>query len=311
MLTQAQKTRLGIFVLSTIGLLVAAVSVLAGRAVFRSQDQYYVYFKESVSGLEEGAAVKLNGVRVGRVQSLRILPRDVSKVEAEIGLLPNTPVKESTRAVIQTAGLTGLRYIELMGSTTGSDRLSPGSTIEADVSFLAEMTGKADDITDEMHQLLRNVVQLTSAENQGKITTIMDSFKQFADNSNRLVETSQTNLKTGVELLQKNTAGIAEVTQQINLMLEENRESLKKTVEMTRAALGPEGLQKTMAELDKTLASSRVLLDTLNLGMTQNLKELSRVLQSMDRTLVNLEQFTRAIKDQPSALLGGRRSGKN
>jgi phospholipid/cholesterol/gamma-HCH transport system substrate-binding protein len=340
MLTQAQKARLGAFVLLCLGTLVLAVTLLAGRVLLTRSDRYVVYFTESVSGLEVGAPVKLNGVRVGLIDEIRIPPDDISQVEVSLALLPDTPVKVDTRASIGMSGLTGLRYVELIGGTRKAKRLKRPGPIRADMSFMATMADRAGDITDEMHVLLRQVVQLTNSENQAKITSIMDSLAQFAENSNRLVETSQTNLKQGIEILERNTSGIAELTREVHAMMAENREALRRTtaateqavahlarilgdqqldrvlkstaatLDSTQAVLGPEGVRRTMAELDRTLASSRKLIESLDQAVTLSTRDLAGAMQNLERTLANLEQFTRTIKEQPTSLLSGRRGGK-
>jgi phospholipid/cholesterol/gamma-HCH transport system substrate-binding protein len=309
MLSQRQKARLGLFVLLSTGLLSTAVTVLAGRAIFSPQDRYRVHFTESVSGLEEGAPVKLNGVRVGSVEHIRILPEDIGKVDVRLALLPGTPVKVDTTATIATTGLTGLRYVELARGTREAKLLRPGSVIPTDPSFLSGMSDKADAIMMDMHQLLRQVVEMTSSENQEKITSIMDSFSELAENSKRLVETSQSNLSQGVELLEKNTSGIAELTARLNAMVEESSGRVRSTTEATERAA--QGLEQTLAELSRTLVASRTMVENLDRNTMQGIKDMSTMMRNLDRTLGNLEELSRTLKDQPSSLLIGRRGGRN
>jgi ABC-type transporter Mla subunit MlaD len=62
----------GAFVLGGLALGAAALLALGGRRPFASRRRIVVFFDESVSGLERGAAVKFRGVHSGRV--VKIVP---------------------------------------------------------------------------------------------------------------------------------------------------------------------------------------------------------------------------------------------
>ena len=80
----------------------------------RDYNRYEIYFTGSVSGLDKGAAVRYLGVGVGRVQNMRIDPRDSGRVEVVVDIDSTTPISEHTVAELQLQGVTGLLYIDLM-----------------------------------------------------------------------------------------------------------------------------------------------------------------------------------------------------
>ena len=55
------------FVLGALLLGVIAFLSFGGTNVFTKPSRFLIYFNESVSGLDPGAAVKMTGVRIGRV----------------------------------------------------------------------------------------------------------------------------------------------------------------------------------------------------------------------------------------------------
>jgi paraquat-inducible protein B len=63
---------IGSFVLGAVLLLVVAVFLFGGAALFASKRTLVSYFPGSVQGLREGSSVVLNGVRVGYVKSIRL-----------------------------------------------------------------------------------------------------------------------------------------------------------------------------------------------------------------------------------------------
>jgi len=59
--------RLGIFVLAAIGALLAAILIFGSGQFFKKSFMVETYVKQSVTGLDAGAAVRFRGVKIGQV----------------------------------------------------------------------------------------------------------------------------------------------------------------------------------------------------------------------------------------------------
>ncbi len=68
----SNPTLIGSFVLGAVALLVVAVLLFGGAALFASKRTLVSYFPGSVQGLREGSSVVLNGVRIGYVKEIRL-----------------------------------------------------------------------------------------------------------------------------------------------------------------------------------------------------------------------------------------------
>src|SRR6185312_11652939 len=60
------------FVLGAMLVGVIAFLSFGGSNVFSKPARFFIYFNESVSGLDPGAAVKITGVRIGRVAAVNV-----------------------------------------------------------------------------------------------------------------------------------------------------------------------------------------------------------------------------------------------
>ena len=69
---QAHYFKIGLFVVAATALAVIGIVVLGAGKWFEKSAMVETYFFESVQGLEVGAPVRLRGVRVGRVESIRL-----------------------------------------------------------------------------------------------------------------------------------------------------------------------------------------------------------------------------------------------
>jgi phospholipid/cholesterol/gamma-HCH transport system substrate-binding protein len=104
----------GLFI---IGLSVAAAlfAVWLTSSGHRDDVVYRIHFTESVSGLTLGDTVKFHGVDVGTVKALAIDAVDPRRVQVDVALRKDTPVKTDTKATLKFKGITGVIFIELSG----------------------------------------------------------------------------------------------------------------------------------------------------------------------------------------------------
>jgi paraquat-inducible protein B len=72
MSSKTNPTAVGAFVIGAIAISVIAVMVLGGSSLFDRRFECIVYFDESISGLDTGAPVEFQGVRVGTVTDVRL-----------------------------------------------------------------------------------------------------------------------------------------------------------------------------------------------------------------------------------------------
>ena len=69
MAEQASKTVIGVFVVSSIAMLIAGVIIFGSGDMFKKTIKYVMFFEDSVKGLAVGAPVIWHGVEVGSVRA--------------------------------------------------------------------------------------------------------------------------------------------------------------------------------------------------------------------------------------------------
>jgi paraquat-inducible protein B len=123
------------FVLGALVLSVIAFLSFGGTNIFSKPTRFLVYFNESVSGLDPGASVKVNGVRIGRVAAVNVRYDQKSKealvqviCEVDRNILTDSAgrsidltspaelqalIDHGLRARLSLTGITGLLFVEL------------------------------------------------------------------------------------------------------------------------------------------------------------------------------------------------------
>jgi len=330
MITRTQKVRLGVFLVLSAALLVGTLAVVAGLQITEKRDTYRVRFNVSVSGLEPGAPVKYHGVRVGIVETVRIDREDVSQVLVTLALDAGTPVKTDTRAVMNLTGITGLKFIELVGGTAESAFVKPGEEITSSVSLIDRLTGQAEVIAAKVERLLNNMVEMTNPDNRARVARILEEAEDLIAAGARVLEENRANLHDITASLRETTQGlastVASVEREVAATLGEFRVTavaLRKLVtsEQVAAALDEfERLARTLrskaagVDLGALVADLRALSNAagrlvadLNLAVVRSREDLFGSLSYLLEGLENFSEFARIIRENPSLLLSGPR----
>ncbi len=345
MISRVEKIRLGVFLVTSSAVLIVTLVVLAGINLTKTTEKFKVYFNESVSGLEIGATVKYNGVRVGQVAEISIPSKNVNRVLVTLELDPGIPVKKDTKAVLTGMGITGLKFVELSGGTDAADPVLPGGTIQSGKSFMGIIGGKAEDIAVKMELALNKINALMSDHNISNIDDIVLNVKNVTSNVNKLVEDSDDKIAKIINDLSKASSDVGEAAASaknamgnVDRLVTSASPGIEEIVRNLTTASG--SFRKTAQDLTKvndilgklsdTIKSFQGKLEAVDVaGISGGVKEsvdeakatinsIRRIVdtsrenifhstKSLKRTIRNLEDFSAEIRDQPSLLLSNKK----
>ena len=93
-----------------------------------SDDQKFdIFFKQSLTGLAVGSPVAFNGVPVGAIDEIKLLPETPQFVRVRISVAEEVPVLQGTTAAVEGVGFTGVSQIALSGAMQGAEPITaPG-----------------------------------------------------------------------------------------------------------------------------------------------------------------------------------------
>ncbi len=327
--TRAQKVRLGVFVVVSLTLLLLTLVMLAGLRFTDVRDTYLVRFPDSVSGLEVGAQVKYSGVRVGRVESVRINPDDVSEVLVSVSLERGTPIKTDTVAVLNLAGITGLKFIELTGGSRESGFIEPGGEIQAGASLLDRLSGQAEEIATKVEMLLNSMNLMFSEENRARISAILDNLEQGTAVAVAMADDNRESLRLTMENVAEVSAALVPAIENLDreaqatlVAITDSATALGRTIERARIErvsnqaerllvtahrkirdTDVEGLVGIMNQL---VAHADQLVTSLNVTVLRSREDLYGSLSYLLEGMENFSDFARMVRENPSLLLSGR-----
>jgi len=164
----------GLFII-VISVAAALFAVWLTRSGHSDDVVYRIHFTESVSGLTLGDPLKFHGVDVGNVKAMAIDAADPRRVEVDVALRKDTPVKTDTRATLKLKGITGVIFIELNGGAVQAKSLvdatpagqvpeipADRSTLATLIDELPKVVAKFSALEDRAGKVVSDVGGLTS-----------------------------------------------------------------------------------------------------------------------------------------------------
>ncbi len=257
------EIRAGVFLLLSFVVVVVMVFAVSDiQSLFKKKKEVKVLFSSS-EGLEKNAPVRYSGMKIGKVESVRIAPEYNDKVMVTLSVYQDTLVKQDTKASIKTLGLVGGKYVELSSGSPGAPPLGPGETLTGEESM------KLEDLT----KAALTVV--------GKLTNI-------ATNLDRMLgdPALSRSIKATVQNLQKVSANIKTMTSS----KEEVAQGLKKL---------PELLKK----LEESADNLKSITETSDKIVGDNKRKIDAAMDSFRDMAKNLKETTDDVKAHPWKLL--------
>ena len=153
------EVKTGLLVITCIAILMGFTLLAGNLSFFKEQYGVKALFGK-VAGVEEAAPVRLNGVEVGKVDTVELIYTKDGDTKVLLGLIldENIKLRKGAKAYITTLGLMGEKYIELSAGNKGEEFIKTGSTIMGeDPMQMEEMVNIAKRIADEVDATLGDI----------------------------------------------------------------------------------------------------------------------------------------------------------
>lgn len=264
----SREIKTAVLVLMSILLFIWGYNFLKGKNLFDNNNKLYVIY-ENVAGLAPSAPVTLNGLTIGKVNSITINPD--GKLLVELHITTDFPISKSSIAEIYDSGLVGGRQIAIKPNL-----LDKNYTVSGDYLQASSKLGLTDALAQQLEPL------------QAKIQQLLENADVLFSNVNDILDTqTRQNLKNSIASLNTTLSEFSVASKSINELLAENKSKLN----------------STLKNVDKVSGNFATISDSLakaNLGQT--VKNLEKTLAKVDKIMSELEQgngtMGKLIKDE-------------
>ena len=276
--------RLGVFVLAAIGVLIAVILIFGGGKIFQKSFMVETYIKQSVTGLDAGAAVRFRGVKIGQVTAIGLsgdmyekdLPfqerRQYVVVRMQIFGDKVNPeqisefVKNNLRARVKSMGITGVNYVEF--DFVSNTNMTPPLVYEwkPEYPVIPSLPNQADEIISGIQKLITSLNEM------------------HIDGTGKKLDTLLGNLNVLMAGDGKSDGGAIRTVKDLNVILERISKATDK-----------DELNTLMRELVAATTSLRQTITSVQ-GDT------ALTMENIKQASENLNEFSRIASQSPSSL---------
>ena len=302
--TRSNHVLVGTVTLALIAGLLMFIVWLAGLSN-KATSCFDIYFSQGVGGLNKGSSVNYQGVPVGQIEKISLMPDRPEFVWVRISVDAETPIFHGTTAQINGVGFTGVSEIALEGAVKGAkplQQLGPQGcpVIPASSGGLGALLNSAPELIDRIQRLTERLTEMLSDKNQNSIADILEN----VDKTTRVLAERAPDLADAMQdaRIAARNAGIA--AQRVGALADStNRlvnEQAMPAAEDLRKAIA--AVQRTADTLDSVVAEAKPGIQNFS---KSTLPEANRLVRDMRDLTDSLSQFSdRLNNDGAMGVLG-------
>lgn len=330
MKTRFNPAVVGMFVLGAALLLLLAFVSFGGSNIFTKPTRFVVYFDESVSGLDPGAAVKVSGVRIGRVAAINVLydsatraaqvqticevdrnvliDRDGNTIELTNPVEMQGLIDRGMRAKLNLQGITGLMFVDLSFEdpreypAPKDVRADPYPVVPAILSPISEVQSSLVEIVADIKRanisgLSKDLRALVGTANKKLGDLDVKALGERITGAALAVEkfVSSPDAQQSFAHLNAAVADLRALVTKIDGQVGPVSDDLKRTLADTQAAL---------KSIDAAAVTTRRFVQSQgNLG-----EDVTRTLQEIAQAADAIQRLAELLERNPNALLVGRKA---
>lgn len=303
---EARYAWVGVAVLALVALLVGGMYWLTGGTENKVVKRYIVYFeKQSLEGLQIGSDVRMQGIKVGKVEDYAITPGQARRVRAILQVDARTPVLEGVVAEVARHLVTGLAAIDLVNAAEGGPALmnvrdgEDYPVIPEGVPQLARVASTLEEMSTLGRDTLVRVNTLLSDRNQQAMAGILTHLDGLTGDLRRTVPELNATLASTRQAAER-VEGLGADAGHVLKHVDERLERVAQETESTLASA-----RHTLAAMDREVRGL-----TVQLRMSADLatQEIQTTAQSLRLAGDALQETGRAMSD-PARILYGTNEG--
>jgi len=308
MKAKREQALVGLFVVIAVTVLFSTVFAMSG-AFARHTTKFHAYFSFA-GGLEPGATVRYaGGPKVGRVESVRLDPKNPELLDIIFSVQSDLPVKTDSNVRIMSMSPLGENHLEIFPGSTQAGKAASGALLPSQkyTDFNA-LTAQLNDLQPQVQGLIRGlndrasevketiarVNDLLGPQNRANVAATLANTRGMIEEDRPEVKTALQNLKVASQQLQpllddfrKTSTEANKALDHVDAMVGENRPDVRQAV----------------IELRRTLTNMTDVSSRVDQTLDFNSDNIDELLDNLRHVTENLKEFTATIKTRPYSLI--------
>jgi phospholipid/cholesterol/gamma-HCH transport system substrate-binding protein len=296
-----EEIKAGAIIVASLVILSGFIVLIGGSRIFEKFDRYYINVMNT-AGLETGSPVKLGGVRVGRILSIRPPQNPGEPVTVEIGIKQGTLLYQGTRALISQVGFVGDIYLLLTIDNTSKERINPGEVIpSSEKAQFDVLMSRMDELSQSVDSLIRDMDKLFSQQN-------IKGIEQLIGNTNEAIVSGAANLDSVATSLKLTSEKLDRVLNEIEGFVDDNRADVSQLIKKAREDIEKAG--EMIKSIEATAKSVEKTSKTVDKAVAVQSGNLDSLISSMTSTTEDLQELLQEIKNKPWSIIYREKKGE-
>lgn len=243
--------KVGLFMLVILAILGFFILRIEDISLSRGETRKINVLFDSVAGLDQKSAVRVAGVRKGKVSEINLTPDGRAMVTLEVD--GDVKLRKGATARVANLGLLGEKYIELDPGPPNAPAIAEDQPITlqgSQVASIDDVTTQVSDIADDVKAITASLRStMAGPEGQQRLEDIVENVRDITDQVRLLIEVNRGNVNATAENLRAITdhlrveipriaAQIDRVAGSIGGTVGENREDIRVIVENLKGLSG-------------------------------------------------------------------------
>jgi phospholipid/cholesterol/gamma-HCH transport system substrate-binding protein len=273
----SKEIKVGLLVTITLIVVYLGFNYLKGKELFSANKIYYALYSDT-KGLNTASEVMLNGVQVGKIRGIDMLPEEGYKIRVTLEINEYIKLTNTTIAKLVSSNLLGNKIIEL--------QLKEGNLLQCHDTILSE--------TEQDFQTMFAESTLPALHDARALTALTNKFMQnLVENTDR-INSIFTNLEKTSEELRDAVNGNKKDLSKISRNMAEISSSL------SDQEIGIRPLLTKLKELTHEIEVIKINDLTLKLNNILSKLEDGTFYGHIDQTIVDLDKLLIDFKNHPS-----------
>jgi len=292
----SSELKIGIIGILTFAVLIWGINYLKGRNILGSTYAIHASYSDA-GGIEASAPVLMNGVKIGYIKELELIPGEERPIKVNLSIEKHYPIQKGSTAVLFSSDLLGTKAIRIdpsgaqqfLGSNDTIQATIEPNLIDALQESLLPVIEQVSSLTGSLDSLVLGVNQLIGSEELGvtidHLASISESLKRSLNPGGSLNE-SFSNLESFTSVLKAQEDEFTALTAHL--------QSISQKVDSA-------GVDKLAGELLSMSRQFNHLLQQINSGQGNAGKFIREdsLYVNLDRLIVDLNKLITDLNENP------------
>jgi phospholipid/cholesterol/gamma-HCH transport system substrate-binding protein len=291
----SKELKVGILAVVTVGLLYFGFNFLKGSDLFSNTNTYFVVY-DNVDGLTSSNPVTLNGLSIGRVQSIKIQQEQNNQLLVAMEVRDDIVIRQGSQAILADGGLLGDKAIRLKISPTGA-ALQDGDTLQGtkELGISALLQAKTLPVMDKADSLVGNLNVVTQGfrETGAILNQVLRNYDETGAVLRGTLQSNQKDLSILITNLSQLSGSLVQTEKQIGPLLAK-ADTFADSLKALRLGETVNRANQLVSQMEQLVASVKT-----GPGTASKLINDDKLYNNLNYTMISLNQLLANLRENP------------